>query len=1118
MRRTLSKLSRLLPCILVGVILLTQPYRVSGLEHIMQARTITGRVISSDDQQGFPGVNILVKGSTTGTVTDAEGNYSIEVPSGEAVLVYSAIGYATAERLVGVQSAIDITLEVDVTSLAEVVVVGYGTVKKSDITGALSRVTAETLEERPVPNVLQALQGQAAGVNVSSNMRPGELPNVTIRGNHSINGPTGPLYVVDGIPLITAPNSLNSPASLNDINPNDIASVEILKDASATAIYGSRGANGVVLITTKKGSQGKVSINYNATVSLDSYKSLTNWMDGGEYFDRWRLALMNGRLYQTTTNTSLDQPADIWYPDPVLDRTKIPGLNSDPRAIEALMAGYEWEDYGAGIVAMRPTTQAEKDLGWPDEVPIYNSDNVKNYNWEKDAVRQGVTQNHQISLSSGTEQSKVYLSLGYLNQVGVQKDQDFERFNALLSGEVTPTKWFTLGTSINTAFSVQNFGIHAPNTSNTGAKDLYSRAMAQFPFLSPTDDNGNDVRSPQLNINLWNPLIDIDQSINERRSTSLLGNMFAEIKFMPWLKYRINFGAQYRDFRRGAWTGPLATAHLGGRPNTSSYNDEETFSWVVENLLYFDKTFATDHVVGVTLLQSAQKFRTENVGAGSINNVNELAYWYDLGANTLGRANTYGSGYSENTLMSFMARANYAYKDKYLLTASARYDGASVLAPGNKWDFFSSFALAWKMHEENFMSGLGWLDEFKPRLGYGVVGNSSIEPYTSSGPLSRNMYAFGSTAAAGYLPQIVRNPDLSWERTAQWNAGIDFAALKGRVSGSVELYKANTTGLLFPRILPGVTGYVEKWENIGEIQNKGVEITLSGVAVQRSDFSWTVDVNWSSNREEILELMNGKQDIIPSALFIGEPTQVYYQLDHDGIWTNSAEDMEEMAKFRANGFNYFPGTVKVVDQITVDTDGDGVKDARDYRITGDDYVVRGTNRPKWTGGITNTFRYKNWELSSFIYTRVGQTYFGGYPNSYGGTNPNGRVENDVWSFTNQDGRWPMPNASTGISNVTSAMQYNNGSFAIVRNISLSYSVPSEFLSKIFLKNLQLNVQVLNPFFLYGGDVVKLGLNPDDNTNWDVASQANTITASPLGGMNTNTVLSQSWVFGLRAGF
>ena len=1113
MQKQLLPLVRLLSCVATVVVFVFASSFVDAKP--FQDRVIQGRVTSSDDQSGIPGVNIVVKGTTSGTVSDAEGNYTLSVSGSDAVLVFSAIGYSTQEVTVGGQTTIDIVLGVDVTSLSEVVVVGYGTVKKSDVTGSLSRVTSATIEERPVQNVLQALQGQAAGMNVSSNMRPGELPSVNIRGNRSINGPNGPLYVVDGIPLVTAPNS-GTPSALNDIHPNDIASVEVLKDASATAIYGSRGANGVILITTKKGEKGKVSVNYNATVSIDSYKELTDWMSAGQYFDRWRLAVMNGRQYQTPANGDLTQAPDIWYPDPELDKTKIPGLSADTRAIEALMSGYKWEDYEAGIVAMRPTTEAEQEMGWPAEVPDYDSRRIKTYDWTDDAIQKGITQNHQISLSSGTEQSKLYLSLGYYNQKGIQVDQGYKRYNGLISGELSPTKWFTLGSSLNAAFSTQDFGIHPPNTSNPGPKDLYSRAVSQFPFLSPRDANGEYIRSPQLNLDVFNPLIDIDQAKNERRATSLIGSMFAEVKFMPWLKYRFNFGVQYRDFRTGAFTGPLATPHISARANTASYSTEESFSWVAENLLYFDKSFGPDHVVGVTLLQSAQNFRREGVNAGAASTVNEYAYWYDLGANILGRANSYGSQFTENSLMSFMARANYTFRDKYLLTGSARMDGASVLAPGNKWDFFPSFALAWKMQEESFMHGIGWIDELKPRVGFGVVGNSSVEPYQSSGLLSRNMYTFGANATAGYLPQIAPNPNLSWEKTTQWNLGVDVSTLRGRVSGSIELYKANTQDLLFERVLPAVSGYVRKLENVGETQNKGIEITISGRAIDKADFSWQIDLNWSSNREEIVELINGKNDMLAQRWFIGQPTQVYYQYKYDRIWTDSEEDQAEMAKYRANGVQVYPGTIKVVDRETVDTNGDGKGDAKDYKIDASDFYIRGTDRPKWSGGITNTFRYKNWELSSFIYARVGQTYFGGYPNSFGGRNPNGRVENDVWSYKNQDARWPMPTTAS-VWAPTAAMQFNNGSFAVVRNISLSYFVPDTFSSKIFLKNLSLNVQVLNPFFLYGGDVVKLGLNPDDTTNWNSQSLANQPNAAPLGGMNTNNVLNQSWVFGLRAG-
>ncbi len=1080
-----------------GRLLLAVFFLLSSMEGFAQTQ-ISGKVTSQEDNQGLPGTSVLVKGTTRGTVTDADGNYRLDLATDDVnpILVFSSIGYVPVEEGVNGRSVIDIAMTQDITQLSEVVVVGYGSVKKSDITGSLSRVTAEVIQERPSQNLFQALQGKAAGVTISSNIKPGELPVVRIRGNRSMTGDNNPLYVLDGIPIVNVLGVTSF--SISDLNPNDIASIEILKDASATAIYGSRGANGVVLITTKKGSKGRMNIDYNGTVSFDSYKQLTDWMNGGEYIDRWRESMINGRMYNTTLpdNGNLNVQPKSWHPDPELDRLRL-GLSG--RELDALYQGYEWEDAPGGTVRMRPTTAEEQALGWPAQVPVYNSGNIPTFDWLGAASRQGVTHNHQLSLSTGTEKSNLYLSFGYHNQEGVQVDQDYTRYNMNVNGEATANNWLKIGASILASHSIQNFGIQPPNTSNTGSKDLYSRASDQFPFLTPWDENGTYVERPALNTNLFNPLIDIDQSINERRSSSVMSNLFTEVKFAPWIKYRLNFGAQYRAFRNGQWTGPRVTPHLSAAPNTARYDANENFSWVAENLLFIDKTFNDIHAIGITLLQSAQQSRRENIGANVRNSIYDISHWYDLASNLDGQPAGYGTGFTENTLMSWMGRVNYTLNNKYLLTATGRYDGASVLAPGHKWDFFPSFAVAWKLHEEPFMSTLTWIDELKPRFGYGVTGNSSVSPYTTTGPLSRNPYVFGSTAAMGYLPQLVKNPLLAWEKTAQRNIGIDFSVLKSRLSGSIEFYEANTSELLMTKSLPALSGYVSKVENIGKSRNKGVEITLSSVNIEKSDFSWSTEINWSVNREEIVELFNANDDIIGNGWFIGQPLNgVFYQLENGGIWQNTSTEIEEMAKFNANGHRFYPGTVKPIDQNG------------DYRINADDYVILGNNRPKWTGGMTHTFRYKNWTLNSFIYSRVGQTYFGGYPNSYGGQWPNGRVENDMWSFDNPGGKWPMPN-SGNVENIATAMQYNDGSFVVVRNIALSYSVPQHLLQRFGLKDLQISGQVLNPF-IFGGEVVKWGLNPDDDTNWERASS----NGNPLGGTNNNTILPQSFVLGLRA--
>jgi TonB-dependent starch-binding outer membrane protein SusC len=1060
---------------------------------------ITGKIVDENNNP-LIGVTVTEKGSRNATVTKADGTFQLNVASARAVIVLTYVGYEEQELGLNGRSSVSLTMQPAINSLQDVVVVGYGTQKKSDITGALSRMTAEEIRERPAQNVLQALQGKAAGVQVSSNFKPGELPVVRVRGNRSLGASNDPLYVIDGIPMINA-LGVNS-FSMNDINPNDIASMEILKDASATAIYGSRGANGVVLITTHKGKKGRVSLSFNSTVSIDWYKSLTDWMDGGQYIDRWRESAINGRTYHSFgsgVNTNLNVKPLSWYPNPREDSTLFG--SADATAIGNIMMGYEWNT--DGTVKMRSATAAEQAMGWPAMVPVYNSANIPTFDWLGEATRQGLTQNHQVSLTAGTETSRLSLSLNYYKQMGVQRDQDYQRYSASISGDINPVSWFTLGTSIIASYAKQNYGILGPNTSNTGSKDLYSRATDQFPYASPYNAAGFPIVNPGGNVSLWNPLIDIDQVLNERRTSAVLANVFAEIKFTPWLRYRVNFGPQFRNYRSGTWTGPQATSHLTNRPNTAGYATEENLSWVVENLLYADKTFGNIHKVGVTLLQSSQKSKRESTSTSVTGLINPLSLWYDLGSNTAGNPG-FGTSFTENTLASFMARANYTLMDKYMLTATVRSDGASVLAPGHKWQTFPSFAVAWKMQEEKFLNSVPWVTELKPRVSYGITGNSSVNPYTTSGPLSRNPYVFGSSAAIGYLPQLVKNPDLKWESTAQLNAGLDFMFLGDRLSGSIEYYVQNTSDLILPRTLPAVSGYVQKFENIGKTRNKGVEITVSATPVRKNDFSWTVDVNWSKNNEEIVELINGKQDMLASLWFIGQPLQVFYQYESNGIWGSSTKDLQEMAQFNSasNGnHRFYPGVVRIVDQNG------------DYRINASDYVIRGTPRPKWTGGITNTFRYKNWTLNSFIYFRWGQTYFGGYPNSYGGVNPNGRVENDMWSFEDTTGRWPMPTNFTAVDNFSSGMQYNNGSFAVVRNISLSYSVPKRWIGKYGMRDLTLNAQILNPF-MFGAEVVKWGINPDDETNWTIAS-TNT---NPLGGTNNNTILPQSFVFTIRAGF
>lgn len=1052
------------------------------------SQTITGN-IKDIDGMGLPGVNIIEKGTSNGTISDLDGNFSITVSDRSAILIFSFVGYITQEIAVGDQTQVNVILEEDIAEIEGVVVIGYGTVKKSDVTGSLASITAETLEERPVTNALQAIQGKAAGVDVFSNTRPGEVPGVLIRGNKTLTGSTSPLIVVDGIIFN---------GNLNDINPNDISSIEILKDASATSIYGSRGGNGVILITTKKGTKGKATVNYSFSHTMDKIHSLTEWADAGDAIDRQRLAYINGRQYNTRNR-------DIIYPDPASDIALF-GHN-DYWTINAIRQGYEWEDPGTyENVRYRSTTAAEQDMGWPDTVPVYNSANIPSYDWLDLLTQTGVTNEHNLSISSGTENASVYLSVGYLNNEGTQLNQSYKRYTTKLNGDLNVTKWLTVGTAITLSKSEQEYGTINRTGSATGAKDLYGVALTMMPMGQPYDTlgelidyPGGDAASPT-----WNPLFNIETTQDLRMRTYIQGSMYGEVKFTPWLRYRVNFGVDVINYKNGTWQGKESTLRRNAVTPTASagLNIRENFNWMVENMLYFDKTIGI-HSFGATLLQSAQAFQTETSYMNADRIINDAPKWHDLGANFIGTISDYGTGYSARQLASYMGRVNYTLMDKYLFTATARYDGSSVLAPGHQWDVFPSFAFAWKAHEESFLQPLSFISQLKPRIGYGVNGNATVPAYVTAGPLKQYDYIFGTVAATGYIPGAMPNPYLGWEKTKQVNLGLDFGFLRNRITGNIDVYKSNIYDLLMKRDLPAITGFTETTANIGKMKNRGIEFALSTVNVSTNDFSWKTDINFSANREEIVELVNGKEDMEGNGWYIGQPASIYRNYEIAGIWQDTPEDSVEMSLW--TGQNFMAGQYKPVDRNG------------NHMLEDSDKVIIGTPNPKWVGGITNTFTYKGLSLSFFMYARIGQTYFGNL--QPGGTGSGSYLRymkaediNNFWSPENPNAEYPQPNSRYSNANVLRGTYYNDGSFIIVRNINLTYDFPKTMLDKVNISNLQVYVQVLNPF-IFGRDVVKAGINPDDNTNW---GNTNSV-GDPVGGTNNNTIMIRSLGFGARVG-
>jgi TonB-linked SusC/RagA family outer membrane protein len=1086
-----------------------------------QGITVTGTVTDAQGEP-LPGVNIRVQNSITGTTTDVNGRYSIVAPGEQSVLQFSFIGFNPQDIVVGDQRVVNVQLEENVQELDEVVVVGYGTVRKSDLTGAVSRISAKDITSRPVTNPVQAMQGKLAGVDIASNSRPGMLGQVRVRGDRSITASNDPLYVVDGIPLFNGTDgdaimgsaiTGGSPAAA-EINPVDIESIEVLKDASATAIYGSRAANGVILITTKKGAAGRTHISYDGSVSFSRIHSLTDWMDSGDKLNWQRQERITAGTYNGAYGNA---------PDPARDYEYFMGSADYMRRI--LETAYQLDGHDPKTPVLRAATAEEIAMGYGNAdgmVPVYDAGKLYQEDWTNYVLRTGVSQNHNLSVSMGTDRAALYASMGYMNDKSPMKDQNYERFSTMMNGSVTPLKWLKISNVLNGNYSIRNYGVLDIPTNNGGAKDSYGQALNLQPYAPAYDENGNLIFGLGRGLSALNPINNIQHGYNEYRAYNMSNNFSAEATLLPWLKYQYRIGAQYRHQRQGSFYDPEWVNPVNGAAATDplqGYTDWNTrFNWEMENLLFAHKEFGK-HVLDVTALQSASHQRHERIWIRSLHVTYPTSKWYSLQNNADNKAHGYQTGFDERKLASYMMRVNYSFNDRYLLTASARWDGSSVLAQGHKWDFFPSAALAWKMEQEGFIREVPWIQQLKLRLGYGITGSQAIGPYQTMGSIGDASMSFNNKDVVGVRANLMQNPALGWEKTAQSNVGLDFGLFNFRINGSLELYNAVTSDLLLSRAIPSVLGYNSVTSNIGKTRNRGIEVTLSTVNVQTGDFTWRTDLNFSRNREAILELSMGKQDEPGSSRFIGHPQTTVWNKQVDRLWQDTPEDQELMDIYRAiSGSIYYPGMVKLVDQQPMIEVAPGTEGSKDYTINGeqrafmdngfgnanttDDNVILGSRRPDWTGGMTNTFTYRNWSFNFFIHARVGGLYHG-LMHTYGR-----RVELDTWSPTNTGAKFPMIGTPSNATSHNDLLNWTSATMYSVRNVTLSYTFPKPFLDRLKLSSGSVYVQALNPF-IFGSELIRIGINPDETTGWGTTAG---------GGLVNNTMQVRSYVIGLRLEF
>ena len=996
---------------------------------------VSGKVT---DENGAPldGATVLEKGTRNSTLTKQGGIFQLNVSSRKSKLVISFVGHEEQEIAVDNKANLSVSLKTANENLSDVVVIGYATVKKKDVTGAVAGINQQDIKSRPVGTALEAMQGKVAGVDITSNQRPGVLGEITIRGVRSITASSTPLFVVDGIPLTTG--------SIDNINPYDIESIDVLKDASATAIYGSRGANGVVIVTTKTGKSGKTVLNLNSAVTFETLHDGNIGMSSAQYIDFRRWA--------------------YYYSSP----TKF------PRGDQPTIAN----DKFIFLASADPAAWSNIAKGWASGT--WDGSKVATTDWKGMVTQTGITSTHTLSVSGGSDKVKAYGSFGYLDNKGTSLGQSFTRYTGKSGIDIAATKWFSMGSNINVSYSVQQYGQSTTGSSAvSAASNIYESARALFAYAVPFDSLGNRIIYPGGDAAFKTIVNEVNYTKDERTNLRAFGSFYGQLDLgavvpvLKGLKYRMNFGPDFSLYRDGLFVDGQSA--IGAGINRASLTKGQAFSYTLDNLVYYDKT-VKQHSFGITLLQSYTKFSADTSSIAALGVPFSSQLWNALTQTNISPSNLtgYSSNLTQYQLLSYMARVNYGYADKYLLTVSVRQDGSSVLGPGHKNATFPSAAIAWRMNHERFLTDALWVNDLKLRVGVGVTGNSAVAPYSTQPPLGPLFYPFINTTTAGSLTsRTLANPTLAWERTTQYNAGIDFSLFNRRINGVFDVYTSNTPNLLLLRSITPVTGYTNSYVNIGATANKGFDLSINTVNLKTHSFTWSTTTNLSFQNEHIVSLSNGKQDDINNLWFIGQRVGVIYGYQSAGIWHYG--DSATFKQFNANGNVFSAGNVRPVDQ-----NGDNKIDPNNDR------KIIGNTRPNYIVGMTNTFSYKGFELSFFLYGRLKYWYStGGESESARGTQ---RLIN-YYTENNQHSEFQKPIYTAGSGDPYSAiLGYQKASFIKIRNISLSYNLNAATLKRTGISSLRIYAQMTNPGMLFSKlkyidmDVVNATSNPTGISN------------------------------------
>jgi len=966
--------------------------------------------ITDDKGEPISGASVSIKDGKGGTTTDASGDFSISVPKG-SILVITAINYLAKEiKITSANQGIKIALTSTDKALGEVVVIGYGTQRKKDVTGSTVSVKGETLNEIKAPNIYNQLQGRVAGVDIVSNSSNiGATGQILIRGSRSLSGNNSPLIVVDGMAY---------GGSLNDIAAENIATLDVLKDASATAIYGSRGSNGVIIITTKRGTSGKAVVNYNGYLGYSSVIGTYRLFNGPEYAQ--------------------------FKADAAIGNSNTPGQN-----LYALTAD-ETANLAKGVST----------------------------DWQKLLLTTGIRTSHDFNIRGGNEKTQYFFGVGYYRETGVITNQYLERYSFTVNIDHKVSERIKIGfTSFNTM-----------NRSNRTGTNAYGAATRLSPLFAPYKADGSLNFQPaiqqgadQTQINPLTAIGNDDLIRAFQRRFQFQDNFYGELKILKDLKFRTTFGFGWSQTLNDNYTGPNTVFNTNSTTAGSSLSQANSEGWqyTVNNSLEYNKTFSEKHKLQVLALQEVQKnhfqaqqFNGSGVPADFINTYN----WQLVNTVTPQTGN-----FSESGLIGYMGRAIYSFNDKYLVTATVRADGASVLAPGHQWTTYPAVSAGWNIDKESFMQNVKFVSNLKLRAGWGISSNAGIGAYTTLGSLGSNFYNFGSGSqpntnfANGYLINTAPNPELGWEKTRGTNIGVDFGLFNNRLSGSIEYYTTHTYDILLSKNLPRSLGINSQTTNVGATTSHGMEFSLSSVnfrSNKSAGFFWRTDFNASFNREKITALQNNLQQDFGNGWFVGQPLSVIYDYKKIGIWQTSEAT-------QAAVYGVAPGDIKIQDVNN------------DNAITAADRQVIGTFQPKLVAGLTNHFEYKNFDLNFVLFGRFGQKAVVTYLSADGGAAGypffgNSRVEQlkvNYWTPTNPTNDFPQPDAGRDGQNFTSTLTYRDGSFIKIRTIDLGYNLSGKLLSRAKIQSLRVYVSAQNPFILWAP--LKrdgLGLDPEGNGN------------------------------------